>query len=95
MEIGKLNFLVVSLSNNPHCSVQWGNETIPTVLSATINLPVSVTTIYSALAIDGGTGAYSLGVTINGATATVYQNARQNPDNSIVEIYFRYIMICK
>ena len=75
--------------------VQWGNETIPTVLSAAINLPVSVTTIYSALAIDGGTGAYSLGVTINGATATVYQNARQNPDNSIVEIYFRYIMICK
>lgn len=75
--------------------VQWGNGTIPTVLSAAINLPVSVTTIYSALAIDGGTGAYSLGVTINGATATVYQNAKQNPDNSIVEIYFRYIMICK
>ena len=76
-------------------TLQWGNGTIPTALSAAINLPVSVTTIYSALAIDGGTGAYSLGVTINGATATVYQNARQNPDNLIVEIYFRYIMICK
>lgn len=28
MEIGKLNFLVVSLSNNPHCSVQWGTKNV-------------------------------------------------------------------
>lgn len=75
--------------------VQWGSGTLPTVVSTAINSPVSVSTIYSALAMDGGTGAYSLGVTINGATATVYQNARQNPDNSIVEIYFRYIIICR
>ena len=90
-------YVVSSPAHNPHCAswVQWGSGTLPTVVSTAINSPVSVSTIYSALAMDGGTGAYSLGVTINGATATVYQNARQNPDNSIVEIYFRYIIICR
>lgn len=66
--------------------LQWGLKSFTTT-SIQINLPISfVTSGFSAVVSDGGSGAYSLGININNNQISVFQ--RNNNNTS-----FRYIAI--